>query len=258
MSYLGLSDYYKAVAAGEVPGAEIVNKFGRASIGTTFAPVCYGGVYRMLQPAAATTLRVKAGNASDTAAGTGARSVTIEGINASGNLVTDTLTTAGATASAVSSNSYIRLLRFWVASSGTYATTAAGSHVGDIVIENGAGGTDWGTIQASDFPRGQSEIAMYAVPNGKTAYLLSYSLVVDSTKTADFILLHRKSILDAAAPYDAGRTVLDFTGMNRNVARNFPAPVGPFPANTDIGWLAKVSSATSLIEARMELLVTDA
>lgn len=257
MSYLSLNDYYKSVAAGEIPGDAIIDKFGRASVGTTYAPVCFGAVYNMLQPAAATTLRVKIGNVNDTAAGTGARSITIEGINASGALVTDTLATAGATASAVTSNSYIRMTRFWVATSGTYVTPTTGSHSGDIVIENGAGGTDWGTIPVADFPRGQSEIAMYTVPNGKVVYLLGVSMTTDSTKTCDFLFLKRESCLDAAAPYEAARMVLDFTGVVEPVERNFPAPIGPFPANTDLGWLAKVSATTSILEARMQLLERD-
>ena len=81
MAYIGSRESYFEAAKGNITGSTIVNKFGRnASVGTTYVPVTVGGVYNTPQPAAATTLRIKAGgDANDAAAGTGAREVTVVG-----------------------------------------------------------------------------------------------------------------------------------------------------------------------------------
>lgn len=106
-------------------------------------------------------MRIKAGgNAADTAAGAGAREVTLIGLDASGNVVTEAIATNGISASSATTNSFIRLYRAYVSASGTYATAAAGSHTAAIVIENSAGGTDWLTIDATSFPLAQSEVSV--------------------------------------------------------------------------------------------------
>ena len=75
-------DFLIEVSKGNIAGHSLVHKFGKnEDVGATFEPLTIGGVYQTLQPAAATTLRVKAGNANDTAAGTGAREVTVQGLD---------------------------------------------------------------------------------------------------------------------------------------------------------------------------------
>ena len=146
-------------ARGLTIGQKTVAKFGRnESVGTSFEPVALGGVYQTPQAASATTLRIKSGgDSNDTAAGSGARQVTLEGLDENFEEVSETVATNGASASSATTATFTRLYRVYVSESGTYATLAAGSHVGDIVIENGSGGTDWATISATDFPQSQSE-----------------------------------------------------------------------------------------------------
>ncbi len=237
-------------------GFEIVHKFGRnSSVGTSFEPVALGGIYQTPQPASATTLRIKAGgNANDADGGTGARKVKIYGINASGEEVEEELTLAGASASDVSTNSYIRLFRAFVSESGTYATQSTGSHSADIVIENGAGGTDWATISVTDFARSQTEIGAYTVPQGKTAYVLLLDANVDSNKTADLAFFQRQSILDAAAPYDAMRIVQEFKGVTGSATLRPQTPLGPYPEYTDIGFLAKAATSAE-VDVDFEVLL---
>ena len=74
-------EFWLNVQRGNVPGASVVHKFGRNAAVTTMAPIAFGGVYQTPQPASATTLRVKAGNTNDTAAGSGAREITIQDAN---------------------------------------------------------------------------------------------------------------------------------------------------------------------------------
>lgn len=250
-----LPEFYFNIADGGQVGTSVIHKFGRAEVGTTYVPVAFGGIYRTPQPAGATKLRVKAGNANDTAAGSGAREVTIFGIDASGNEVTETLATNGTSAGASSVNDYIRLYRFYVSKSGTYASQSIGSHAGDVTVERIAGGEDWGTMQFGSFARSQSDIAAYTVPNGFQALIKSIFISVDSTKSVDVIGFLREGILDTAAPYSAMRMFLELKGVSGRVSLAPTAPLGPYPANTDFGFMAKVASSTGEIDVDFEIIL---
>lgn len=94
-------NFYMKLAEGAKHGYSIVHKFGRnESVGTSFVPIAGGGIYRTPQTGSATTLRVKAGNANDASDGTGARAVTIEGIDSTGALASEVLATNGTSAGA--------------------------------------------------------------------------------------------------------------------------------------------------------------
>jgi hypothetical protein len=246
------------ITAGLAPGWTSVHKFGRhLGVGTSFVPVSIGGIYRTPQVAGATALRVKAGNANDTAAGTGAREITLIGLDETGAEVTEALATAGGSASSNSSATFIRLYRAYVSASGTYATASAGSHSADIVIENAAGSEDWLTISSTDFPRSQSEVASYSVPLGFTAYVTNIIVSVESTKPADFLMFQRQNILETAAPYSAMRVVLEMGGVDGEEIITPNLSYGPFPALTDIGFMCKAGASTPEVDVDFEILLWD-
>lgn len=253
--------FIQAVQLGKVRGYTAVKKFGRATVGTTYTPVALGGNYRTPLAAAATALRIKAGgNAADTAAGAGARAVTLVGLDENFQIATETVATAGASASAATSTTFTRLYRFWVSASGTYATQAAGSHVGAITIENAAGTEDWGTIDAAattGFPYGQSDIGCISIPVGSRALILGAEIYAEASKTVDLILFTREGINETAAPFSAMRakyTAAIAGGAPVGLSFNVPIAVqGP----ADIGWMARVSSATADIRLDFGLLIVD-
>ena len=246
------------LSRGLVSGAEVIHKFGKADVGTSFVPVAIGGVYNTPQAASATTLRIKSGgNANDTAAGSGAREITLIGLDENFEKVTETVATAGASASSATTATFTRLYRAFVSGSGTYATASAGSHSGDIVIENGAGGTDWATISSSGFPRGQSEIGVYSVPAGKKAYIEYVAISVDSNKTADLLGFFREGADETSAPYSAMRLWIELGGVSGEEIINPTTPVGPFQGPCDIGFMAKVSSGTGEVDVDMEIIELD-
>ena len=250
-------EWWFEVSQGNITGVSVVHKFGRnIDVGTSFEPVTMGGLYQTPQPAAATTLRVKVGDVADTAAGAGAREVTLFGLDETGAEVTAVLATAGTSASSATSETFIRLYRAFVSASGTYGTTGAGSHVADIVIENGAGGTNWLTIDSTDFSRGQSEIAAYSVPLGKTAYVTYIHMSVSSKESADIFMCSREGILDAAAPYSAVRLQIQSTAVAGEAVIKPNTPLGPYPASTDILFLAKGTAAAE-VDVDFEIILVD-
>lgn len=252
-------NFIQAVQLGKVKGYTAVKKFGRATVGTTFTPVALGGNYRTPQAAAATALRIKAGgDAADAAGGAGARAVTLVGLDENFQVATETIATAGASASDPTTTTFTRLYRFWVSASGTYATQAAGSHVASITVENAAGTEDWGTIDAAGgFPFGQSEVACLSIPTGTQALILGGELYVDSTKTTDVVLFRREGIAETAAPFSAMRMLYSaqLSGADDSLI-NFDVPLlieGP----ADIGYLAKVATGTGALRATMGVVIID-
>jgi len=243
-------------------GIQSIKKFGRnPAVGTSLAPISLGGLYNTPQSGSATTLRIKAGgDANDTAAGTGAREITLLGLDENFALATETLATAGASASSATTTTFTRVYRLYVSESGTYATAANGSHAGDIVIENGSGGTDWATIDSTSFPIGQSEIGAYTIPAGKTGYVKLRDVSIDSGKTIDLIFFSRAGADETAAPYSAMRAQSVVTGVSGGSIETFGSvdvPFGPYIGPCDVGFMAKVASGTATVGVEFEIFLVD-
>ena len=247
---------------GLTSGITSIKKFGRnAAVGISYSPIALGGVYQTPQSGAATALRIQAGgNAEDTALGVGARSITIEGLDENFLFASETLATAGASASAPTTTTFTRVYRAHVAGSGTYASALSGSHSGNITIENAAGGTDWATIDRNTFAHSQSEIGAYSVAAGLTAYVFLDDITIDSGKTADVIFFHRGGADETAAPYTAMRAKSVLTGLTGGSTdiSGRTVPYGPFVGPCDIGFMGEFSVGTGSIAVEFEIfLVTE-
>lgn len=251
--------FHSQIALGNVPGVSDVHKFGRnAAVGTSYVPICLGGIYRMPKASAGTALRIKAGgNAADDAAGLGAQAVTLQGLSITGALQTSVLATAGASASADTAETYMRLFRGWVSASGAYYDIGVNSHEAAITIEKAAGSEDWMTIDATDHKKAQSQIGAYSVPLGKTALLKNILVTAETSKVLDVIIGCREGILDVAAPYEAFRTVKEYNGLDASLGVMLDPPIGPLAALTDVLALAKVSTGTAKVTVDMVFEVYD-
>jgi len=253
MTFIGNKDFLIEVQKGNVPGHSIEHKFGRngAVASMIFELISLSsGSPTFLQ--AATAVRVKAGgNANDTAAGTGAQSVTVVGIDDNLVELEENIATAGASASLVTSALFWRIYRIYLpdGSVGTYD----GSNDGIITIENGAGGTDLIIMAANE---GQSQFANYTVPTGKTAQLLSSQITVDANKPADVKLMRRNNFNDVSTPFSPTRLVVYFDGLVGHTHFDPKSPM-KFDALTDIWWEAEGSGAQTEVSVDFELLLVD-
>lgn len=232
---------------GDLSAWSVVLKFGRnAAVDGSYVPVCLGGFYRTPQAGQATKLRIKAGgNALDTAAGTGAREIYLAGLDSEGNFIENYLATAGASASALTTDSFMRLMRLSVTKSGTYATQSAGSHAGTITIENQAGDQVWGIIDDTELAIGQSEIGAYSIPAGYRGFIELDHCSIDTGKTMNILFFQRENILETAAPYSAMNLRRAFVGLGGGVIHAFsnrPVVFGPVVGPADVGFLAKSNS----------------
>jgi hypothetical protein len=161
---IGSYNYGIAIANNEIAGSSQVEKFGKnpdLDTGVREDLIAQGGTW--IPPTSASTYNFVSSSASDTAAGVGARTMTIYGLNGSYAEVSETLTLNGTT-NVTTVNSYFIILRAVVNTVGTSDT-----NVGNITSVATGGGTPVGiSILAT---KGQSQFGIYQVPAGYSFYL---------------------------------------------------------------------------------------
>lgn len=253
MSYIAWRDFLIEVQKGKVPGHTHIHEFGSN-------PTIANGVWELVSLlsgavtflTAATTVRIKAGgNVNDTAAGTGARSVRVAGIDDSLADITEDLATAGASASSATSASFWRVHDIYLPddSMGAYGA----SNAGNIILENSAGGTDLIEITTGS---GRSESAQYTIPTGKTGYLFSAFITVDSTQSADFRMLSRAKFNDTSVPVSPIIVELFWGGISQPFHFDPRAPL-QFAALTDIWFEAEGAGGATAASVDFEILLVD-
>lgn len=254
MSYFKTpNDFLIEVAKGKVPKHSLVNKFGAGNLTTTLLPVSQDSEYPT--PTTAVSLEFVSSSANDTSAGTGAREVTVVGLNSAWTEVTQTVVTNGTTPVALTTP-LLRLYRWYVSQSGTYATETAGSHAGTLTLRVAGAGATWSTFVITPFPIGQSQIGIYTIPIGYTAYLLAKNIFVDSTKTADIYFFQRPNAHDVTAPFTGTMRLFEReVGVTGGFELITPAPKGPFVGPCDVGFMGKVSAGTGECSVEFQLLL---
>lgn len=245
-------DFLIEVQKGKVSGHALLHKFGRCANVPNGSWVFINTLCLTAWPlSAATTVRIKAGgNVNDTAAGTGAREITIQGIDSSFNEITETIATAGASASANTAASFWRVNRMWVSAVGTYEA----ANTGNIVLEDSGG---VGDIIEMMLDEGQSQFAQWTVPIGKTAYLLETHIHVDSNKTSNIRLFTREDIDDITAPMPSKRVRVFFDGVQGEARHPAQSPEFALPEKSDIWVEAFGDGAVSHVSCSFEMLIVD-
>lgn len=251
--YIG-NDFYLEVAEGNFPGYSLIHKFGAsATIGTTLAPIALANTYQT--PTTAQELEFVSSSTDDEAAGSGARQVTVIGLDANWAEVSQTVTTNGTTAVALTTP-LLRLYRWYVSSSGTYATASAASHVGTLTIRAAGAGATWSTITVTPFAMGQSQIGAYTIPAGKTAFLVGVYAYVSSTKAVNLLIFQRPNANDVSSPYSGGmRLVSQWAGVTGNLTVQYKTPRGVFVGPCDLGFMGRVASGTGSATVEFELIM---
>lgn len=241
------------LAAGRVAGYSAIHKFGMNPACSTSEEDVWGqgGDYQF--QTSTSVVRIRAGgNAADTAAGLGARSIRIEGLDGNFNFQTNLLATNGASASLVSTGAFIRVNRAYVVDIGTTAVSAtAGGNVGDIVVESTATGHAVISILAS---RGQSQAALYTIPANKTGWLLSASVNVSGNKPTSIYVYRRENADDFTSPYSSRRVIDGFDELQGFADHPYPIPT-ILRAKTDIWFTCKTLSGASVTSVDFDIVL---
>ena len=162
------------IAAGQLEGYSSIEKFGRnPSVATSIETVCqHGGIYEYLTTAS--QIFVYSASSDDGVGGIGAIKVTVQGLDENCNIISEELTVNGAG----STLTFFRVYRAFITEAGS-----AGYNKGTVSISTQAGGA--GTVLAdiggdgsgtNFIGYGQTMLAVYTVPAGKTAYVTQWTI----------------------------------------------------------------------------------
>jgi hypothetical protein len=207
-----------------------------------------GGTYPILETA--TTVRIAAGgNGADTAAGAGAREITIVGLDENWNEATETLATNGTAASTSTTTTFIRINRVYVSVCGTYA----GSNTGIIRVQDTA--ATIGTLAHIPAGLGSTFQAIVAVPAGKTAYITKVNTSVGESDSADVRLwkIHDGALATPCKQYES--VTADFSGFQPDKLETYFR----FTERETIGWdaLRVTGQGSARVSVEFDFVLVD-
>ena len=229
------NDFFLEVAKGNIVGHSAVHKFGaNFDVGVTTDPETVwttGGLYPWSAFPIAQTLYVLSTSASDT------MGVVIEGLDENYQPQTETVTLTGTTA-VTTDNTFVRVFRM--------ATDAL--NVGDITARvTSASGT---VVAQIDIDYGQSLMAIYTVPAGKTAYMTALDTTVQKNKDAQVRLFQRPTNQDFRIAHMAET-------FESSYRYDF-APQLRFPEKTDLEIrVSEVETNATRVTANFDLVLVD-
>lgn len=164
MTYISQINWALQAAQGLIPKTSIITKYGyNADVDTGAIEDIWsqGGIY--VPPTTARIHNLTSASVNDTAAGTGARTILIRGIDGSYNAVSETLTLNGTTA-VPTVNSYVHIHLMQVLTAGSGAANA-----GILTLTAVTDGTVTCSMIAGD---NQSSSSIYLVPVGYKGYIM--------------------------------------------------------------------------------------
>ena len=216
------------IANGDVDGYAAIHKFGRnPNVGNAPETVwMHGGKYQYLAVDSPSTLYAYSAESEDSASGDAARTITIFGLDNNFNEIEETVTVGGA----ATTLEFLRVYRAFVATAGV-----TGTNEGNVLISTGAGGT--GTVLAdigvigtgTTFGLGQTQLALYTIPAGKTGYLTTWNVGCAPMNNKATVLLNSRE-LDGDTPFRT-KDIVDLVGGYHT--QNYSTPLR-FPEKTDI------------------------
>lgn len=232
------------VARGQIDGHKSLFKFGiNGAVGTSVETVwAEGGTYTY--PAAASVMKISSSSADDAAAGTGARTISIAGLDASYNEISETVTLNGQT-EVNTVNSYLRISRMFVVTAGSGATAAGTIYTGTGTVTAGVPANIFGMIALN---ANQTQMAFWTVPAGYTLYLMGVFYTSANTNAnawTNFQLIQRP--LGGVFRQQSSSRVPG----NGDFILDFHMPIA-FAEKTDIEIRSVASTASSNVSAEFE------
>lgn len=241
------NEYLQQIGFGTIPGhRRIVGLGNNPNVDTTTTPedvTSAGGLYTFLSTAAA--LELVSDSTDDAAAGIGARTVTVQGLDGNYKEVDQVITLNGITPVAIPT-SLLRVNRLVIASAGTSKT-----NVGTITCRRVS---DALSQRSMPVGFGVSRAAMYTVPAGFTLsvnqYFASINRTGGTTRSASIVTMHQPSTGVIFSPFE-------FTIENSAPMFFESLPGTIIPEKTDF-WLrcqSVSSNGTNLTAAWLGVLV---
>lgn len=234
------------VSRGQIMGHRAVTIFGyNPDVDTSEETIWTGGGI-ITHPAAAGVLKVSSGSTNDAAAGTGARTIVINGLDANYNEISETVTLNGQTP-INTIKEYLRVQNLYVATAGSGLTAAGIIYVGTGVVTSGIPDTIYNQIAVGD---NASLTAHYTIPAGYTGYF-TYGNIGSGQLTGSHQITGR--LLTSGAT-DIRRTaaIVAFGSGVQNF--NFSEPL-EIPEKTDVEASAVSSAGNTQVSATIQIVL---
>jgi hypothetical protein len=239
-------DWTINISAGDVSGTSYIEKFGmNVDVDSNKETIWDGGdIYTYISTAE--TVAITSTSGADSATGTGARTVEIQGLDANHNLVYETLTVGGG----AGTQEFLRVFRAKVVTAGSN-----GINEGTISITSSDTSTELAQIGvdgsgSNAAGRGQTFMALYTVPAGKTAYLTQWTVGCGKQNTdavATFL----------ARPEGGAWNAKDIITVSATTyAKDYKIPL-QFTEKTDIEVRAYSTTNNSLVSSTFNLILID-
>ena len=224
------------IARGRINKTTHINKFGyNEAVGSSFEIISDLGTNVL--PTSAGVVTLVSASTSDTSAGTGARTVEVQGLDENYLPLTETLTMNGTT-NVVGSSSFLRVYRMRALTTGTGEINA-----GNITAS--IGGSNVAQILAD---KGQTLMAVYTIPAGKSGYLTKIQGSLSKNQEAVFKIRVKE--------FGKGFNVKgQFGTFSQSINYDYPVPL-KFKEKTDIQILGK-AGATSEMGAIFDIILID-
>jgi len=214
-----------------------VNKFGyNIAVGSTYEPITDLGTDNLVSVAGVAS--IVSASTNDTSAGSGARTIEIQGLDGNYLPLTETITLNG-TASVTTNSSFLRIFRARVLTAGTSETNE-----GNITFS--IGGTNVARITAEN---GQTLMGVYTIPADKVGYLLGWQASV--SKNSDVTVQLRTKEIGGAWQVKS-----QLGSYANNIRQEYSIPL-VIPPKTDIEFRAK-SGGTQEVGVIFDLTFTRA
>jgi hypothetical protein len=236
------------ISAGSMSGVGYIEKFGmNVDVDSNKETIWDGGgIYSYI--ASPETLAITSSSGTDSATGTGARTVEIQGLNSAYEVVTETLTVGGS----AGTQTFVRVFRARVSTAGASGVnegtiSVTSQSTSTVLAEIGVDGTG-----SSAAGRGQTFMCLYTVPAGKTAYLTQWTVGAgkQNTDAVAFIL---------ARPFDgngAWNSKDIITVSATTYSKEYKIPL-QFTEKTDIEVRAYSTTNNSLVSSTFNLILID-
>ena len=225
--------YEQLISEGAISGSQVRNIFGwQASTSTTFIPL-WENATAYTYPGSALTMTVTSASASDDGG-----TITIIGLDASYNVITDTVTANNAVAPTTSVGFYrINDVIF---------SKSTGANAGDITVANG--GTTYAKILTGV---GRNQASIYTVPAGKSFYLYRIDAFSNDSTAAKPGIFRNYVQYNTGQIYIVARTTFL---SNMNIQRRIPFK---YNEKTDIQFQLRTASGTHEMNVFSEGILKD-
>ena len=208
------------VSRGQITGHEVLSVFGYSASITNAAFIpAWENTAAYVFPTVASTMVVSSSSASDTAV-----TILISGLDVDYNTITESVTLNGTT-DVPTTKVFFRI---------NSVITTVGNAVGTMYVKN-AGGTTYAQVAIG---AGKTNMSIYTVPAGYTAYLTQFDAFSSTSVTSGVYATFRAL---RTSPTGVNNVVLQVPFLNDySITRPYPLIV---PEKTDNQWQCKSSGA---------------